>query len=65
MTLSLHVAVIFANFQNFSCFSFFFFSPSTVEQKQTLVSTKMRAYVILALSSVVTNVPNKTLIHFP
>ena len=64
MTLSLHVAVIFANFQNFSCFSFFF-SPSTVEQKQTLVSTKMRAYVILALSSVVTNVPNKTLIHFP
>ena len=48
------------------------FLPQTDQQKQTMVSNQMRgiradyysslSYVILALSSAVTNLPNKTLI---
>ena len=42
ITLGLHTAAIFENFQNSTCFSIFFTGLDS-STKQTLVSTKMRA----------------------
>ena len=68
---SLGLAVIFENFQNFTCFSIFFdlkqfnrnklwYPPKCVPF--TLFNYSSLSCVILALSSAVTNLPNKTLI---
>jgi len=69
--MSLGLAVIFENFQNFTCFSIFFdlkqfnrnklwYPPKCVPF--ALFNYSSLSYVILALSSAVTNLPNKTLI---
>ena len=68
---SLGLAVIFENFQNFTCFSIFFdlkqfnrnklwYPPKCVPF--TLFNYSSLSCVILALSSAVTNLPNKPLI---
>ena len=69
MTLS--SAVIFENFQHFTCFSIFFYLKQFNRNKLwyppkcvpfALFNYPSLSYVILALLSAVTNLPNKTLI---
>ena len=69
MTLSL--AVTFKNFQNFTCLSIFFYFTQLNRNKLWYPPNCMLfaqfnhstlSYIILALSSVETNLPNKTLI---
>ena len=64
MTLGLHIAVIFENFRNSTCFKQFnknklWYLPKWVPF--VLFNYSSLSYDILALSYAVTNLPNKTL----
>ena len=69
--MTLGLAVTFENFQNFTCFSIFFDLKQLNRNKLwyppnctsfTLFNCSSLSCIILALSSAVTNLPNKTLI---
>ena len=60
--MTLVIAATFENFQNFTCFNIFFFTLNSLTEKNTLFNYSSLSYIILALSSAATNVPNKTLI---
>ena len=60
--ITLDIAVTFENFQNFTCFNIFFFTLNSSTEKNSLFNYSCLSYIILALSSGATNLPNKTLI---
>ena len=70
MTLGLHIAVIFENFRNSTCFSIFFYRPKQLNKNKlwylpkcvpfVLFNYSSLSYDVLALSYAVTNLPNKT-----
>ena len=61
-SMTLVIAATFENFQNFTSFNIFFFTLNSLTEKNTLFNYSSLSYIILALSSAATNVPNKTLI---